>query len=111
MLKKWMIIVFCIIATYSRMVGGAQDDNSTKVKERVVGGSLATGEDRIPFLAIFNFHPGNAVKCSANIISPFWLTSAAHCIVQKSHIFDGSCLNNSQKQSLKQFVSYSLMEI
>ena len=45
MLKEWMILVFCLIATVH-----SQEDPNTKevdeVDERIVGGSEATGEDR-----------------------------------------------------------------
>jgi hypothetical protein len=89
---EWLLLMMSVLitSTYSA-------DSSEDMDERIVGGRKATGKDRPPFMAIFNFHPGMAVKCSANIISPFWLTSAAHCIVSKTHIFDGSCLKNFDK--------------
>ena len=50
MLKEWMILVFCLIATvHSQEDPNVQDANTKEVdeaNERIVGGSEATGEDR-----------------------------------------------------------------
>ena len=36
-------------------------------------------------MAVFNFKPGSSVKCTASLVSPSWLVSAAHCLVAKHH--------------------------
>jgi len=70
-------------------------------EERIVGGRAVEGNERPPFMAIFNFHPGSSVKCSSSIITSHFIISAAHCIVSKSHIMDGSCLSKYKQAKFK----------
>jgi len=66
-------------------------------EERVVGGKRVTGDERPPFMAIFNFKPSSTVKCTASIVSTKWLISAAHCMVQKKHFLTSPCLRGDTK--------------
>ena len=45
-------------------------------------------------MAVFNFKPSSSVKCTASLVSPSWLVSAAHCLVAKHHFTQSSpCLS------------------
>jgi len=69
--------------------------------ERIIGGEAVSGEDKPKFMAVFNFHPSNSVKCSSSVISEYWVLTAAHCIVSKSHYVDGNCFQHYKKIKFK----------
>jgi len=68
------------------------DKPNTKSEDRIIGGEVVEGGDRPPFMAIFNFKPSSTVKCTASIVSPHWLISAAHCLVKKKEFEKSPCL-------------------
>lgn len=74
--------------------------SARKSEDRIVGGKIVEGDERPAFMAIFNFKPSSTVKCTASIISPYWLISAAHCLVDKKHFETYPCLQDIKKMGI-----------
>ena len=86
-----MLSIDVLLAT---LVLGVLGDDPRKSEDRIIGGEDAVGVNKLPFMSVFNFKPSSSVKCTASLISPSWLISAAHCLVAKKHFTDLPCLSN-----------------